>query len=503
MNRSSITPIHSGSSGSSGPSGSPGSPGPTASGRAGRLAGGLALLAASGCLAPPPSEAPEPGEEITMEELGRMIADGAQPVAGTVIDGTLTPDPGDPTALVDPGSIEFDPGFDPGYEDEEPWREDPYLHFGERILVSTHPETGVEVITKPYPFPPGKATKMVQLIQQLQPFPVVALSPDQPKTEPPAPGVVELTVLDNWDTEVYSPLTQFPPTQAKPINVSDLLIATADYELLDQVENFINVFGAGVRQIEIEAKIVEVVESDSYDVGVRAVDPNTPVFDFPDQTFVESLDFSLPNTVDAEALLTLGAVQDGLAFNAVLEALETFSNVSIEQQPKVAVREGVPATISSTQDIPFFTIGGINAAGNFSAQLTFKSVGIEFYVAPRVVGTETLALDIHIEASQQIGSVVVFSTDGSGTNSGTALPAPLIATRTAKTVVYLKPGQSLIIGGLTSERSSESVNKVPILGDLPLLGFFFRSKRETTETSYSMFVISPRIIQSSEFESEL
>ena len=48
-----------------------------------------------------------------------MIAEGAEPVTGTVVDGTVTPDPGDPTALADPSTVEFDPGYDPGYEDEE------------------------------------------------------------------------------------------------------------------------------------------------------------------------------------------------------------------------------------------------------------------------------------------------------------------------------------------------------------------------------------------------
>ena len=457
------------------------------------LGAGLVLAA---CLAPPPEEAPE----ITLEEFGRRVSDGAVPVTGEVVDGTLPLEEGDPTALADPEAVDLG-DLEP--ESDEVWREDPYLHFGERILVSSHPESGEEVITKPYPFPPGKAAKMLSLIQTLQPFPFVVLEAGQPSTDPPAAGVVEFTVLGSWDEEVRAPLTEFPPKpeSQKTVPVSDLLVATASYDLLDQVEDFINLFGAGVRQIEIEAKIVEVVESDTYDVGVSSGQSGVPVFDFPDKTFVESLDFDLPNTVDKDALLTLGAIQDGVAFNLVLEALETFSNVSIEQQPKVAVREGVAATISSTVEIPFFNIGSINAAGNFSSQLTFRPVGIEFYVVPRVVGTQTLALDIHIEASQQVGSVITFSTDDG--NGGTALPAPIIATRTAKTVVYLKPGQSLVIGGLTSDRTSETINRVPILGELPLLGMLFRSTNQVTETAYSMFVISPRIIQGSEFESEL
>jgi general secretion pathway protein D len=341
---------------------------------------------------------------------------------------------------------------------------------------------------------------MVDLIQALQPFPYKEVKKeDAAAAGTPDPAIVELLLLPGWDTENISD-PKAGPTATLPTAgtvLSDLLVVTAGYEELEEVEDFINLFAAGVRQIEIEAKVVEVVESDLLDIGIKGL-PDTPIFDFPEGVFVDSLGFNLPNTVDpTEALLTLGAVQDGTSFNAILEALERFSNVTIDQRPKVAVREGVPATISSTEQVPFFEISSINPSGNFTSNLAYKSVGVELYVTPRVVGTETLALDVHIVASQRIGSVVTFTISGEG------LDTPVIATRTAKTVVYLKPGQALIIGGLTSERAVTVTNRVPILGQIPILGMLFRSKLDTTEKAYSMFVISPRIIQGNEFNASL
>ncbi len=456
------------------------------------------LLCLAGCLAPRPDT--EKGEELSLEELARRVSEGATPVSGTVIDGRELPEVEEPPLDMGglPAGIQGPPA-ESSLDVPDEQRENAYLRFGERILVHELVPGGPELITKPYPLPPGRGEDMINLVQALEPFPFRRVLLEEAPTGAPDPSVAELLLLPGWDKEnVTDPKpgpTSRPPDKGSVL--SDLLVVTASYDRLVEVEDFINLFAAGVRQIEIEAKIVEVVENDSLDIGIN---PNgdLPIFDFPEGTFVDSLSYNLPNSVDpAEALLTLGAVQDGLAFNAVLEALESFSNVSIDQRPKVAVREGVPASIASTEEIPYYEIGSINPSGNFSSALKFKSVGIELYVTPRVVGTETLALDVHVVASQRVGSVPTF------TLTGEALDTPLVATRTARTVVYLKPGQALIIGGLTTERVSQVTNQVPILGEIPILGLLFRSKRDTTEKAYSMFVISPRIIQGNEFDAAL
>lgn len=433
-----------------------------------------------------------------------MVSEGGERVTGEVQEGRGAPPVAEALPLPDPDEVDLAAGLPetaPAGDVQEP-RQNPYLQFGERILVHELPDSDEVVITKPYPLPPGKGQAMIDLAKALQPFPfrdITGQGEEQAAAAgPPDPEVVELLLLAGWDREVITD-PQAGPSASLPTEgqiLSDLLVVTAGTRRLEEVEDFINLFAAGVRQIEIEAKIVEVVEKDLTDIGIRPA--GGPIFQFPDGSFIQSFDYNLPNTVDPfEALLTLGAVQDGTSFNMILEALESFSNVSIDQRPKVAVREGVPATITSTQDIPYFTISSINPSGNFSANLSFKSVGIELYVTPRVVGTETLALDVHIIASQQVGSVVTF------TLAGEALETPLIATRTARTLVYLKPGQALIIGGLTSERATQVTNRVPILGQLPVLGMLFRSKLDTVEKAYSMFVISPRIIQGNEFDAQL
>lgn len=380
--------------------------------------------------------------------------------------------------------------------------QNPYLRFGERIEV--HEVDGITFVTKPYFMPANRPRRLVDLMTVLHPFafreyPVTDIG--KMAEAPPEAGVVELVILDDWDSEQYSNFQQVPPVAPAPpteVAISDLLVVTATPDLLERFESFIDTFAAGVPQIEIEAKIIEIVEDESLDIGVKGVD-GLPIFQFGSANFVRSLDFDLPNTTSpSEALLNIGAVQDGVAFNALIEAIQGWQNVSIESRPRTVVRAGGLARIESTQEVPFYAIGSINNAGGFNASLQFKPVGIKLYISPRVVGTRTLALDVQLEASQQTGTSVSFVTD-----NGSEIANPIIAIRTAKTVVYLEPGQTLVIGGLTNERNEERVNKVPLLGDIPVLGHLFRSTFTQKVKQHVMFAISPRIVQKSELNTDI
>jgi type II secretory pathway component GspD/PulD (secretin) len=372
--------------------------------------------------------------------------------------------------------------------------ENPYLAFGSRIVV--HPDGRV---TKPYPLPPKKGRRLLDLLQLYGDYTVrytIRGANDAPASMPFAPESrpddVECMLLEEWDVELYQDMRAWPPTAATPVALADWLVVTAKPERLHEVEDFLNLFAASVPQIEIEAKIVEITEYDALDLGVKPV-TGKPIFDAPgDDTFIKGLDYSFPTTDVGSALLTLGAVQDGLAFNAVLQALASWENVQIDSQPRIAVREGSKAEIVNITKIPFYNLNNITAANQYTAQLAYQEVGVKLFIVPRVVGTQTVALNIDIEASQQTGSVASLISTGGGVG---ALSNPVIAQRGARTVVYLQPGQAVILGGLTTTRDTDSVRKVPILGDIPGLGMLFRSKYSRKEKTHVLFFIRPRILQ--------
>lgn len=471
---------------------------PTSLSPAAGLVVALGALGWGACTSAPPRRTGD------LAALGELM-EGAQPVKGTEVEGSEALER-DPFALAEPEAVHL------SGEDSEllPVQQNPYIRFGERIIVRSG-VGGSPFITKPYSMPASKAQKLVELMGALEPFPFrprPALDPATGQVPPLDPGVLEYQLLKDWDQEFYSNLNPpdgkaFAPAQAVAVTLSDVFVVTASYGMLEQFEEFLDLFAAGgVPQIELEAKIIEVVESDQSDVGFKSS------FLFGSSNFVQGFGANLPNIAGGdtdilpgikggtEAILNLGAVQSSLAFDAVIEAIRTWDNVQIDSRPKTVVRAGGVAFIESTTEIPYSEIKSISDIGSFTASTVYKKVGVQLYISPRIIGTKMLALDVHLIGSQQVGSQATFSINNS------VIEVPVIAYRTAKTVVYLEPGQTLVIGGLTTQRDRELINKVPILGDIPLLGLLFRSKFTRAEKQHVLFAISPRILQHSDFETE-
>jgi type II secretory pathway component GspD/PulD (secretin) len=441
----------------------------------------LALLGLVACAGP--RGAAEDDQDLSAEEFEQLLSEGTiEPVvAGEP--GAMAEEFVDPEVLAQATRGDLPADVQGDVQGDLTLEANPFVAFGQRIRVNRD-----GTITKPYPLRVGTGRKMEELIRSYGSF-------DLWVEGGTGPGLVKLETLPEWDIEILSDLRD--PTQATgtPVPLADWLVVTTGPLLLREVENFINLFGAGVPQIEIEAKIVEIAFSETLDVGV---DTN---FTFPGNAFVKSLDVDTPNVADiSEALLSVGGVQDGLAFSAMLEAIASNDNVSIISRPKIAVREGGRADIANTTKIPFLDITGISntSGGGFNAKVSYEEVGTKLFVVPRVVGTDTVALSIDVEASQKTGDEPIVV----NTETAEEVTVPVLSLRTARTTVYLQPGQAVILGGLITERSVDRVRKVPILGDIPLIQVLFRSKFTSKEQTNVLFFIRPRILQGSDLYRE-
>lgn len=468
------------------------------------LAAQLLLALVAGCVgasSPASSGAPPPPRrELTADELRDLLSrgtirpvtemEGDDPFAGVdpAMDAPSAQEPRTPAksdAAPTSGASESEPEATSTPEAPAPPL-NPYLQFGARIKV--YPDGS---ITKPYPLRVGTGKRLKELIEAYGNFPLWTA---ELGTGPSAPTTVKLDLLEKWDVELYQDLRNAAVAAGAEQPLADWLVVTAGADLLQEVEDFINLFAAGVPQIEIEAKIVEISLIDVLDIGVRGP-VDAPMFQFPSKTFVKAFDSSMPNVSNAaEGVLSVGGVQDAVTFNAALEALAVNDNVSIISRPKIAVREGGRADISNTSRIPYLGISGINNTGGFTAaQVQYQEVGVKLFVVPRVVGTQTVALNIDVEQSQITGSETVLLT-----STDQPVQVPVVSQRSARTVVYLQPGQAVILGGLITERSVENERKVPLLGDIPLIRHLFRSEFTRKEQTNVLFFIRPRILQGSD-----
>jgi type II secretory pathway component GspD/PulD (secretin) len=377
----------------------------------------------------------------------------------------------------------------------------PYEEFGERIVW--YRDSGL--IMKPFTFPLGAGERVQALIQTHSGLTVHGAPVDDtnmPEGAQPS-GSVVLHLLNGQGAETFTPPRVAGVVRPRLVPLSDWLVVTAAPEEMRQIQRFIRVFVSSARQIQVEAKIVELTTTKTSDYGIRPVDGVTPIFGLPNAgSLIHSVDFSFGNTVDVgEAIFGVSAVFDGVQFNALLEMISTDESASIISQPKVAVREGTRAELVEVQQEPVMKLNAINANGQFTWTIAFRDVGVQLYVVPRIIGSNTLILDVDTEVSQITGTAATFIvTDSNGASSTVGIPE--VARRRATTTVRLDAGQGLVIGGLISERTLQREKKVPLLGDMPLVGSLFKSHYQVQERTDVLFFIYPRILQGIDLNSD-
>jgi len=161
--------------------------------------------------------------------------------------------------------------------------------------------------------------------------------------------------------------------------------------------------------------------------------------------------------------------------------------------PRVVTTDNGNAKISISTEFPIpqfqynQQIGALQISG-----FTYKDIGIILTVTPRINKDEFITLEVTPEASSQNG----FATLGSG--GGSSVQIPIVDTRNAKTIVLIKSGHTLAIGGMTRQDTSDSYTKVPIMGDLPGLGPLFRSKSLSKLKRDLYIFLTPTIIRASD-----
>jgi type II secretory pathway component GspD/PulD (secretin) len=177
--------------------------------------------------------------------------------------------------------------------------------------------------------------------------------------------------------------------------------------------------------------------------------------------------------------ISFGFINNSTILSATLAALINQSKAKILSAPKVVTINGQMASIEAVQDIRFQTSSVSN--GVVTSDFRNVSAGIKLQVTPTVNAEDRITLKINPESS--------FPTQDS-TQAG-----PIIRTRTASTTVIVKDGDTLVIGGLIDDHDSKGITKVPVLGDIPIIGLFFRSNTSTKLRNELLVFVTPRIVR--------
>jgi pilus assembly protein CpaC len=167
----------------------------------------------------------------------------------------------------------------------------------------------------------------------------------------------------------------------------------------------------------------------------------------------------------------------------VLNALSQKGYGKVLAEPNLVVRSGETGKFHVGTRVPIQTVSGIG--GGASVGITYEEVGIRLDFKPEVLETGTIRLKIDPAEVSSIVSFLVFQ----------GLVAPQIDTRTVSTSVDLKEGESLILAGLLSDDMKKNIQKIPLLGDIPILGALFRSSRDELTEKELVFFITPKMVK--------
>lgn len=166
-----------------------------------------------------------------------------------------------------------------------------------------------------------------------------------------------------------------------------------------------------------------------------------------------------------------------------LELLANEGRVKTLSQPTQMVSNRQTANIVVGQEIPYLESQSTAGAGATTASVAFKEVSIRMDVTPTVLESGLVRLEVSVVVAEVIGNIAI---EGNNT--------PVLSTRESTTDVFIRDGETLIMGGLMRERDRMDENGLPFLKDIPFLGYLFKSANRTTSKTDLLFFLRPQIV---------
>lgn len=337
---------------------------------------------------------------------------------------------------------------------------------------------------------------------------------------PPGEGDIHVYYLENASAEeLVNVLMAIPSKQAKgdqkgkaPViskevqivadKATNSLVITAnkaDYLVLEDVINKLDIVR---RMVYIEALLMEVDVKKGFDLGVQWVAGSDKIAKvggkkigaFGGSAVGEDVFPTVDTTTGAVSFpagLSLGVLGEvinigGIEFPsiaAVIRAFQTDSDVHIISTPQIMTLDNEEAEIQVAKNIPFLTRQETSQTGFDYSNYEFKDVGVTLNIVPQINKERFVRLKISQELAQVLKD-----------ESTVGLPTTL--KRIAKTTVTIKDGHTIVIGGLIDETLSQGTSEVPCLGNIPALGWLFKSTSRSSDKTNLFIFLTPHIVES-------
>ena len=256
---------------------------------------------------------------------------------------------------------------------------------------------------------------------------------------------------------------------------------------LEQAELIVDSMDSKPKQIQLEARMIEINTSKLHEVGIdwESITKYTTVVTEgkPEATQFGAIPDEIPFTKfdDGSNLYRQNA-----AFEVSVEALLTDDNATILSNSNVITLDGEAAEIFAGDTVPVVITSlqspGASGGSLQTVQLEKIDVGVRLNITPRLTDDGLITTLVEPEVSRIVRFV------------GPDEDLPQTSTRRARTLVRVRDGQKIYIGGLLTDEERKTVKKVPLLGDIPILGYLFRHTKTQIDKMDLLIEITPHII---------
>lgn len=278
---------------------------------------------------------------------------------------------------------------------------------------------------------------------------------------------------------------------------TNALIVTAAPDVMNDLERVIAQLDIRRPQVLVEAIIAEVQDADGLNLGIQWANKNAGMTQFtnsglPISTAIAGANqYNKDGTISSSLASALGSF-NGIAagfyqgnWAMLLTALSSSTKNDILATPSIVTLDNMQATFNVGQEVPVLTGSQTTSGDNIFNTVERKTVGIKLKVKPQINEGDAVLLEIEQEVSSVADSASSTSSDLGATFN----------TRTVNNAVLVGSGETVVVGGLLDKTVTDTADKVPLLGDIPVIGALFRSDSKKVSKRNLMLFIRPTIIR--------
>jgi len=276
--------------------------------------------------------------------------------------------------------------------------------------------------------------------------------------------------------------------------VADLMIVTVNNrELLMEVDSFLERLLTELPLIDVKVKVMEIAVNDAWQWGNENIISRLTGSSkgFLKEWFnffnTESMIKAGGDVADFQgSLFNALGVHDKFQLDATFELLQRITDSDILSAPTITVLNGHRAVIETGDKVPKQTISATATASYFGT--SYEQTGVKLVIVPFLLPGDIIELHINVEVIAVTGKESFATPDGT-------LSQPVLSNRNFSTRIQIKEGSAFAVGGLMSTSEFEVVSKLPLLGDIPILGYLFKSKNVEKGQSQIIFSVEPRVVK--------